>query len=74
MPRHANPRGAAACFLAVATLLAACSPPESSTTTLPARPNILLILADDLGYGDIGAYNPESRIPTSTGSRTRGYG
>ena len=27
-------------------------------------PNIVLILADDLGYGDLGAYNPESRIPT----------
>ena len=27
-------------------------------------PNVVLILADDLGYGDLGAYNPESRIPT----------
>ena len=28
-------------------------------------PNVLVILADDLGYGDLGAYNPESKIPTS---------
>ncbi|MCP5522648.1 MAG: arylsulfatase [Verrucomicrobiales bacterium] len=27
-------------------------------------PNILLILADDMGYGDPGCYNPDSRIPT----------
>ncbi len=27
-------------------------------------PNVLLILADDLGYGDTGAYNPETRVPT----------
>ncbi len=27
-------------------------------------PNILFILADDLGYGDLTCYNPDSRIPT----------
>ena len=28
------------------------------------QPNILFILADDLGYGDIACYNPESKVPT----------
>ena len=28
------------------------------------NPNVAIILADDLGYGDVGAYNPESKIPT----------
>jgi arylsulfatase A len=27
-------------------------------------PNTVFILADDLGYGDIGAFNPDSKIPT----------
>ncbi|MEN2283929.1 arylsulfatase [Algoriphagus sp. SE2] len=38
-----------------------CSPKQPEQEKLP---NIIVILADDLGYGDIGAFNPESKIPT----------
>jgi arylsulfatase A-like enzyme len=30
----------------------------------PGPPNVVLVLADDLGYGDVGAFNPRGRIPT----------
>ena len=39
----------------------------TAATPLPAqerKPNILIIYADDLGYGDVRCYNPESEIPT----------
>ena len=27
-------------------------------------PSIVFIMADDMGYGDVGCYNPQSKIPT----------
>ncbi len=41
-------------------LLALCALTASGET----KPNILLILTDDLGYGDVACYNPESKVPT----------
>ncbi|MHC4676672.1 MAG: sulfatase family protein, partial [Planctomycetota bacterium] len=31
---------------------------------LRKHPNIIFIMADDMGYGDVGCYNPASKIPT----------
>jgi len=30
----------------------------------PNKPNILVLYADDLGLGDLGCFNPDSKIPT----------
>lgn len=47
-------------FFATLTLLSACNEKEEQVK----QPNIILILADDLGSGDVNCYNPSSRIPT----------
>ena len=36
----------------------------AATTSAADRPNMIFILADDQGFGDVGALNPESKIPT----------
>ena len=38
------------------------------------RPNIIYILADDMGFGDMGCNNPASRIPTPNLDRLAGEG
>ncbi|WP_372751884.1 arylsulfatase [Labilibaculum sp.] len=46
------------CFFSLIVLLGCSSKQETKT------PNIVLIYADDLGYGDVTCYNKDSKIPT----------
>ncbi len=40
----------------------------------PRLPNIVYVLCDDLGWGDLGCYNPESAIPTPNADRLASQG
>ncbi|MBM3786661.1 MAG: arylsulfatase [Acidobacteria bacterium] len=53
-------------------LLAAAAAPGAQTTTRRARPNILLILADDLGYSDLGCFGGEIETPNLNRLAMRG--
>lgn len=64
---------AAAAIIPAAILPAA--PPAAAPAAAPAkasRPNILVIVADDLGYSDIGAFGGEIRTPNLDALAARG--
>ena len=50
-------------FLVLTLILTASAPAQESPTKRGERPNILLILADDMGYSDIGSYGGEIDTP-----------
>jgi arylsulfatase A-like enzyme len=54
-------------------ILIACSLLAGSTA-VAQTPNIVVLLADDLGFGDLHVYNPESKIPTPNLDRLAGEG
>jgi len=48
------------CLALLCVAWTACAPLEAADS----RPNIVFILADDMGYGDPHCFNPQSKIPT----------
>jgi arylsulfatase A len=48
--------------------------PLLAQDSVASRPNFVFILADDLGYGDLGCYNAQSKIPTPHCDRLAEHG
>lgn len=51
-------------FLFLCYFLSNCQQPAKVIQKEPVKPNILIILADDMGYGDLKCYNSKSKINT----------
>ena len=62
MLQNRNPWTWAAVTCLSPLLFVSCS--EDHDTSYNGNPNIVLIFADDMGYGDVGALNPEARTHT----------
>src|SRR5579875_1987246 len=63
----------ASVFLGMA-VLSVFYPSKASAAEKPNRPNVVVILADDLGYGDPHCYNNDSKIPTPNLDRLAAQG
>lgn len=57
------------CFLSILFLIS-----KAATAANVPKPNVLVILADDLGYGDVRCYNNESKVPTPNMDRLASEG
>ena len=55
-------------------LLAAAVEKTPHSNQLVSKPNIIIFLADDLGYGDVSAYNSDSKVHTANLDRLAAEG
>ena len=69
-PRHFFPL----LLVAAASILPTCTSPNGEKAAPAPPPHILIILADDLGTGDLSGANPASKIPTPHLDRLAGEG
>ena len=77
LPQFKNFPAAGLALLLVVFLI---SPPSADAADAPSKPNIIFILADDLGIGNVGCYGADNyKTPNidaldATGTRyTRGF-
>ena len=54
-------------FAGLALFVAACAEPvdteETEVTETASKPNVVLVMVDDMGFSDIGAYGSEVQTP-----------
>ena len=63
MRPNVNVRAAAVAAALVAVAALTCGPAAARARAAAPRPNVVVILADDLGYSDLGCYGGEIRTP-----------
>ena len=60
--------------LKIAVLISLVSSALGSNGQTGRKPNVIFILADDLGYGNVESFNPNSKIPTPNLDKLAGEG
>jgi arylsulfatase A len=62
--KHLNPSFVCCIIISSLAVLTGCSATSDSAPEPTSPPNLIYIIADDMGYGDIKAMNPECKIAT----------